>query len=56
MQQCDQDKGSGPGLVGYMIWKSDTNSEVWVSSDMGIHSDVIRQKCEQTLGLGLGQR
>ena len=24
MQQHDQDNGRGPGLAGYVIWKSDT--------------------------------
>ena len=28
MQQCVQDNGRGPGLVGYVIWKSDTKSVV----------------------------
>ena len=26
MQQCFQDNGRGPGLVGYAMWKSDTKS------------------------------
>ena len=26
MQQCVQDNGRGPGLVGYAMWKSDTKS------------------------------
>jgi len=26
MQQHDQDNGRGPGLAGYMMWKSDTKS------------------------------
>jgi len=26
MQQYDQDNGREPGLVGYVIWKSDTKS------------------------------
>ena len=36
VQQHDQNKGSRPG---YMMWKSDTKSEVWISSNMGIYSD-----------------
>ena len=28
MQQCVQDNGRGPGLVGYAMWKSDTKSAV----------------------------
>jgi len=39
LQQCIQDNGRGPGLVGYAMWKSDTKSVAWVSSDAGIHSD-----------------
>ena len=39
MQQHVQDNRRGPGLVGYAIWKSDTKSMAWVSSDVGIHSD-----------------
>ena len=39
MQQYDQDNGREPGLVGYEMWKSDTKSTAWVSSDAGIHSD-----------------
>ena len=38
-QQCDQDNGRGLGLVGYAMWKSDTKSVAWVSSDVEIHSD-----------------
>ena len=37
MQQCDQDNGRGPGLAGYVIWKSDTKSAVWESLDAEIH-------------------
>jgi len=40
MQQHDQDNGRGPGLAGYAMWKSDTKSAAWESSDMGIHSDL----------------
>ena len=40
MQQHDQDNGRGPGLAGYAMWKSDTKSAAWVSSDAGIHSDL----------------
>ena len=40
MQQHDQNKESRPGLLGYMMWKSDTKSEVWISSDVGIYSDL----------------
>ena len=39
MQQCVQDNGRGPGLVGYAIWKSDTKSTAWESLDAEIHSD-----------------
>ena len=39
MQQCVQDNGREPGLVGYAMWKSDTKSTAWVSSDVEIHSD-----------------
>jgi len=41
MQQHNQDKESGPGLLGYAIWKSDTKSAVWVSLDAGIHLDLF---------------
>ena len=40
MQQCVQDNGRGPGLAGYAIWKSDTKSTAWESSDAGIHLDL----------------
>ena len=40
VQQHDQNKESRPGLLGYMMWKSDTKSEVWISSDVGIYSDL----------------
>jgi len=40
MQQHDQDNGRGPGLAGYAMWKSDTKSVVWVSSDVGIYLDL----------------
>ena len=36
---CNQDNGSGLGLIEYVMWKSDTKLVVWVSSDMGIYSD-----------------
>ena len=39
MQQRVQDNGRGPGLVGYVMWKSDTKSAAWVSLDAVIHSD-----------------
>ena len=39
MQQHDQDNKSRPGLVEYVMWKSDTESEAWVSSNIGIYSD-----------------
>ena len=39
VQQHDQDSRRGLGLVGYAIWKLDTKSVAWVSSDVGIHSD-----------------
>jgi len=38
--QHDQDKGSRLGLVEYAIWKSATKSEVWISSNAGIYSDL----------------
>ena len=40
MQQHDQDNGRKLGLVEYAMWKSDTKSAVWESSDVGIHSDL----------------
>ena len=39
MQQCDQDNGRGPGLAGYVIWKSDTKSAAWESLNVGIYLD-----------------
>ena len=39
MQQCVQNNGRGPGLVGYAMWKSDTKSAAWVSSDVEIYLD-----------------
>ena len=39
MQQCVQDNGRGLGLAGYAMWKSDTKSAAWVSSDIEIHLD-----------------
>jgi len=39
MQQYDYDNGRGPGLAGYAMWKLDTKSVAWVSSDVGIYSD-----------------
>ena len=27
VQQCDQDKGNGPDLLEYVMWKSDTKLE-----------------------------
>jgi len=39
MQQCFQNNGRGPGLVGYAMWKSDTKSAAWESLDAEIHSD-----------------
>jgi len=39
MQQCDQDNGRELGLVGYTMWKLDTKSAAWESSDMRIHLD-----------------
>ena len=39
MQQHDQDNGRGPGLAEYAMWKSDTKSAAWESSDAGIHLD-----------------
>ena len=38
-QQHDQDNERGTGLAGYAMWKLDTKSVAWVSSDAGIHSD-----------------
>ena len=40
MQQHVQDNRRGPGLVGYTMWKSDTKSVAWVSSDAVIHLDL----------------
>ena len=40
VQQHDQDKERGLGLVEYAMWKLDTKSVAWVSLDMGIHSDL----------------
>ena len=40
MQQRDQDNGRGPDLVEYVMWKSDTKSTAWVSSDVEIYSDL----------------
>ena len=40
MQHCNQDNGRGPGLVRYAMWKSDTKSAAWESSDVGIYSDL----------------
>jgi len=39
MQQHDQDNGWGPGLAGYVMWKSDTKLVAWVSLDTEIHLD-----------------
>ena len=39
MQQHVQDNGRGPGLVGYVMWKSDTKLVAWESLDVEIHSD-----------------
>ena len=39
MQQHVQDNRRGLGLVGYVMWKSDTKSTAWVSLDVGIYSD-----------------
>jgi len=39
-KQYDQDKGSGPGLVGYAMWKSATKLKAWVSSNAEIYSDL----------------
>ena len=40
MQQHIQNNGRELGSVGYAMWKSDTKSVVWVSSDVEIHSDL----------------
>ena len=40
VQQHNQDKRSGLGLVGYIIWKLNAKLVVWVSSDIGIHLDL----------------
>ena len=39
MQQHVQDNKREPGLVRYAMWKSDTKSAAWVSSDVGIYLD-----------------
>jgi len=39
-KQCDQDNGRGLSLVEYVMWKSDTKSVEWVSSDVEIHLDL----------------
>ena len=39
IQQCDQDNGRGPGLAGYVIWKSNTKSAAWESLDAEIYLD-----------------
>ena len=39
MQQHVQNNGRGLGLVGYAMWKLDTKSAAWESSDAGIYSD-----------------
>ena len=39
MQQHVQDNRRGLGLVGYVMWKSDTKSTAWVSLDVEIYSD-----------------
>ena len=39
-KQYDQNNGRGPGLVEYVMWKLDTKSVAWVSSDMEIHVDL----------------
>jgi len=38
VQQRDQDNGREPGLVEYVMWKSDTKLVAWVSSDAEIYS------------------
>ena len=40
MQQHNQDNGRKLGLAGYVMWKSDTKSAAWESSDAGIHLDL----------------
>ena len=41
MEQCDQDNRSGLGLAGYVMWKSNTKSVIWVSLNAKIHSDLF---------------
>ena len=38
--QHDQDNGRGPGLVGYVMWKSNTKLVTWVSLDIEIYLDL----------------
>ena len=40
MQQHNQDNGRGLGLVGYTMWKLDTKSAAWESSDAEIYLDL----------------
>ena len=40
LQQCVQDNGREPGLVEYTMWKLDTKSVAWMSSDAEIYSDL----------------
>ena len=40
IQQYDQDNGREPGLAEYVMWKLNTKSAVWVSSDTEIYSDL----------------
>ena len=39
VQQYDQDNESELGLAEYAMWKSDTKSVAWISSDVEIYSD-----------------
>jgi len=38
--QHNQDNGRELGLVGYVMWKSDTKLVAWVSLDMEIYLDL----------------
>jgi len=40
VHQHDQDKGSGPDLAEYAMWKSDTKLAACVSLDAEIHLDL----------------
>jgi len=40
VQQYNQDNRRGPDLVEYAMWKLDTKSVAWMSSDIGIYLDL----------------